>query len=226
MSNRQRRIQDDRRSTAALENWRAHLVQVKRRDGKHSKLSVNNYCNSSTNMDHMYRLTCRFRGVMWKCLEPKWGSNSSANTFLNTDSTCSNNTCTELSHSSTLKYWFDRINRSRHGYLSLISFRSHPVSVHQSNVLARVIESWWLVGLHQLTPTEEVSQVELPRSSFLAPFSLYRHLGHKLGGERGEGLNLKTDVACVHEWINVYINVWIYDWIHEKRNLIYLIGLK
>lgn len=34
------------------------------------------------------------------------------------------------------------INESGRSYLSLICFRSHPVRVHQSNVLARVIESW------------------------------------------------------------------------------------
>lgn len=47
--------------------------------------------------------------------------------------------CTELRHGSILKV---PINESGRSYLSLICFRSHPVRVHQSNVLARVIEGW------------------------------------------------------------------------------------
>lgn len=65
-------------------------------------------------------------------------------------------------------------------YLSLVRFSPHPVSIHQGHVLARVVETWWLVSLHQLTPAKHVAQVELPGTSSLAPAPLHTHLLHQL----------------------------------------------
>lgn len=52
---------------------------------------------------------------------------------------------------------------------------SHPFPIDQKHMLARVVITRGLVDEHQLTPAKKIPEIELPRSSFLAPFLLNSH---------------------------------------------------